>query len=183
MKRPRVCCGTCSRSAFPTYTLEQPLTKIKTKRQIKIKEYTMGSRDTDLRQALHKWRLDELKKNGWGGDHFFGPNRILPMSILNRVVDLAHECKLTSVQSLVDHTSWREANKYGEEILALVRTHAPPPNPIIHPPTPSFPSQSEPGQAVFGNVHNSNMQTPNKGRKICSKCQSPYHIGQCELEY
>ena len=138
----------------------------------------MGSRDTDLRQALQKWRLDELKKNGWGGDHFFGPNRILPMSIL---VDLAHECKLTSVQSLAEQTSWREANKYGEEILALVRTHAPPPM-IVHPPiipTPSFPSQSglEP---VLGNVSNSNMQTPNKGRKTCSKCQSPYHIGQCK---
>jgi hypothetical protein len=159
VKQPRVCCGTCRRSAFPSYTLESLPTKTKSKRQIKIKEYMMGSRDSDLRQALQNWRLKELKKNGWGGDHFFGSNRILPMSILNRVVDLAHECRLTSVQSLVEQTSWREANKYGEEILELVRIHAPPP--ITHTPTPSFPSQSSP---VLGNVSNSNMQTttPNK---------------------
>lgn len=86
----------------------------------------MEDRDHHLREDLIRWRKNQQVKKGFGGDVFFGPHRILSDQVLDYIVDLAHYSKITSIQVLGKQTLWKGTTKYGNDILALIRAHAPP---------------------------------------------------------
>lgn len=120
---PLVCCDVCQPGAVTLLGVSevtQPTTR--RKRKANIKPYTMELRDNDLQRLLSDWRTQQLKAEGLEDDTIFGPAVILPNSLLKRIVDLAHHFKITSIETLHEHTRWRYAYKYGDAVLNIILT-------------------------------------------------------------
>jgi hypothetical protein len=124
----RLCCRVCSPHSFTimsSHARTLPPKPTRSRRK-KIAKYSMEDRDHRLHDDLIRWRRDQQMKEGFGADIFFGPQRILSDQVLDRIVDLAHHSKIISIETLGEQTLWKGTLKYGKEILALIRAHAPP---------------------------------------------------------
>lgn len=89
-----------------------------------------------LKEALDRWRADELAREGFARDDFYGLQLIMSNEILQRIIDLAYSGKLTTVATLVEQTDWCEAPRFGEAILKVIRDTGPAPQkgktPVSH---------------------------------------------------
>jgi hypothetical protein len=101
----------------------------------------MNVHDIKLKAALKAWRTQQMEIE-FSGDDFFGPQLLLSDEILNRIVGLARNNKLTDIQSLNEQTDWRHTSKYGSAIIEMVKNCASPPPPPPLPPPSSAPSSS-----------------------------------------
>ncbi|KAG2365347.1 hypothetical protein BDR07DRAFT_1277187 [Suillus spraguei] len=57
----------------------------------------------------------------------FGATIIMPNAILDCIIDSAHHCKIQTIQDLKRETGWTDAEKFGDEVVVIVRAHAPMP--------------------------------------------------------
>ncbi|KAF5381621.1 hypothetical protein D9615_005404 [Tricholomella constricta] len=159
--------------SFVLVSLNHPAVKAtRGKRKVKADKYTMKPHDHGLKDALDAWRTKQLATD-FEGDDFFGPQMILSDDLLDRIVDLAHYCKIPDVEALLHQTSWRYASKYGPAIQELVFKYQPEPplapTPALIPPTTESASQAVP-------VTCSPLSLPTKKARLCSACGSFTHI-------
>lgn len=154
----------------------------------------MESRERDLRQALCHWREMKMIEEDLDGDDFFGPQIIMANKILDRIVDLAHHLKLTTIDSLTQQTNWCYSLDYGPEVIQIINTHLPPP-PAAHPP-PITSHLVEPVNApILASSNTTNIspapltsqtdisssatiaESAKRSARKCGSCESPLHIG------
>ena len=141
--------------------------------------------DHALQDSLEDWRESKTAAvYGWACLNDHGPSLVMPLSILDRIVDCAHHHKLQSTQDLKREMGWTDAEKFGDEIIVLVKLHAAPcSSPFVSTPlrnTPSSTGISTP------NVH-TDMPSPStpstslsllhinpkhSGTKRCIKCSA-----------
>ncbi|PPQ97754.1 hypothetical protein CVT26_001802 [Gymnopilus dilepis] len=160
----------------------EPPDKLKAKRKVNFKNYTMDSHDKSLADALDNWRVEQSKKDGVAEDDFFGAHFILCDEILNRIVSLAHHFKIPTLDDLAAQTSWCFAKDYGSDILKIVKvffSDTPTPNP---PTANNILGQSSltntPGPSASNPIDdgNANALIKEKRKRTCKNCGSESHI-------
>ncbi|KAI0072063.1 hypothetical protein K474DRAFT_1571894, partial [Panus rudis PR-1116 ss-1] len=76
-----------------------------------------------------EWRNNKAKQLCPAAYNRFGADIFLHTSLVERIVDLAHVFKLSSIQDLCEQTAWFHSEVHGAEIIALVQRHCPKPQP------------------------------------------------------
>ncbi|KAF9235830.1 hypothetical protein BU15DRAFT_77554 [Melanogaster broomeanus] len=168
-------------------------------RRSRLPKYTRERSDYNLDEALQDWREDKTAAVfGWAALNDLGPSLIMTNALLDRIIDCAHHHKIHTIQDLRKETSWMDIEKYGEEVVAIIRQHAAPlPSPFntvplrsgtglltaantptpsrtytIHPqPSTSINSPSTSDATSIGN-HLSSVQ---KQRVTCGNCGQEGH--------
>jgi ATP-dependent DNA helicase RecQ len=142
----------------------------------RIKDYTAGASDMNLRDALHNFRREVVQtKFGLACLKDMGPGVFMANEVLQRVVDCAHEYKIETKDDLAKETQWTGVHNHAADVIALIKTHRPKPLPTpLLTSTPLCPHLS--GLNQIAQVMPLSKSTP-KSRK-CSKCGSLSHI--CE---
>lgn len=149
----------------------------------------MNPQDFKLRHELDEWRQNQLVKEGFDEDDFFGPQYLMADDILNRIVDLAHHSQLPTVQVLLEQTEWANSTKYGADVLKIVHKYTiPAPSPLTTQPlnrtvAPSVSTSAKGPLQMASGPHRPEVLRPeaqkkeNKGGKKCRKCGATDHIG------
>jgi ATP-dependent DNA helicase RecQ len=184
VSQPMVCCDIHHPDHFSTYS--SPTDDISaTTRRSRIPKYKQEASDLALLDALYDWREEKtISIYGWAHLSDLGPSLVLPNSMLDRIVDCAHHRKIHSVLELKKETGWTDADRFGNEVVLLIQSLAPPgaspfamtplsrtpsaSNTIVLPPTPSTPS---PCLATTSNAP--------KRKNKCSACGQEGHNGEC----
>lgn len=119
------CCDTCEPFELRTSAeVSQTLTKATRKRKMNTKKISvedMSDRDNALKDALVAWRAQEMKNIGFSGKDFFGPQFVMSERILQRIIELAHESKLTNATVFVEQVQWCDSQIYADEILEIIQ--------------------------------------------------------------
>lgn len=93
-----------------------------------IKPYEPTPTTSALRKALFKWR-DECTVNVFNSTIFsdYSGHLILPLTILNRIVDCAQAGKLASLDNLKREITWKGDyfDQYGSTLLDIVHAYYP----------------------------------------------------------
>ncbi len=112
--------------------------------QAKAKYDRDEAKSTCLDTALCEWRKQEWAQKFpdrqtslWLGDWI-----VLPDSIIDDIIYLAHTNKLTSSESFVQLLDWDEHELYAPQLLPIVRKVFPPPAPPAPAPMPNFPENA-----------------------------------------
>jgi len=105
--------------------------------QVKVSAYTPLATDNTLKCALLDWR-DKTARARWSSNDF-GPDVLMHINIVSRIVDLAHARKLANVDKLKEQVPWSFAHEYGADIMAIISLHTPAPesSPFISTPLQS----------------------------------------------
>ncbi len=184
------CCDVCDPDAFRTseglHTHTKPTRKRKVHANTILAE-NMDGADVSLKNALHAWRVQELKNLGFGGEDFFGPQFVMSERVLQRVVELAHDSKIASSTSFIEQVQWCDSAKYADEIMGLVRSVYPInlPKPLTVLSSNSPLSQVPPSTQQFSSAHNAQglrvLDKENNPIEVrqrrCGKCKKVGHIG------
>lgn len=117
----------------------------------------------DMRQTL----ASELLPEGT----FLTPQCIMRDQLLQRIVDLAHDQKITTVTHLHEQITWGHLDTHAEAIICLIKTFCPPPNTAS--PFTTAPLQPS-AQRLSAATPAS--EAPKKQRN-CKKCGVPGHYG------
>ncbi|KAF8869618.1 hypothetical protein BD779DRAFT_1479631 [Infundibulicybe gibba] len=89
----------------------------------------MSAAELNLRDALEEWReAGTLERYGWTHLNDLGPTLIMPLGILNSIID--------------SETQWDGVDRYGDEIVALISRICPRPSVQTPLTTPMPPRQS-----------------------------------------
>jgi hypothetical protein len=115
----------------------------------------MGPQEFELRDALEEWR--ELMTRRVYGDstlNDYGPGVTMPDSVLDRIIDCAHQHKISTIDDLRKETKWSAADRFGSDVIAIVQRIIP--VPVLLPvfttatrPRQSLPSTSQSSQPVI----------------------------------
>lgn len=131
--------------------------------------YTQGPVEVGLRAALVTLRLqladDYINRNG-----FMTPQALMSTKLLDRIVDLAHYGKLSTLPNYHAQVTWGFNDVYGPHIFALVQQ--------FHPAPSSTPFTTEPLQ-TSGQTSNQppTASTTTKTQRKCKLCAAPGHYG------
>ncbi|KIJ15265.1 hypothetical protein PAXINDRAFT_77373 [Paxillus involutus ATCC 200175] len=72
------------------------------------------------------WENKTAAVFGWAALSDLGPSLLMTNALLDRIIDGAHHHKIHTIQDLWKETSWTDSEKYGEEVLTIIRQHAAP---------------------------------------------------------
>ncbi|KAG2074483.1 hypothetical protein BDR04DRAFT_1007874, partial [Suillus decipiens] len=118
-------------------------------------KYEMGPQEFELRDALEEWQ--ELMTRRVYGDstlNDYGPGVTMPDSVLDRIIDCAHQHKISTIDDLRKETKWSAADRFGSDVIAIVQCIIP--VPVLLPvfttamhPRQSLPSTSQSSQPVI----------------------------------
>ncbi|KAH9032209.1 hypothetical protein EDB84DRAFT_1270764, partial [Lactarius hengduanensis] len=122
------------------------------------------------------------------GNNMFGSQFIMTDEVLERIVDLAHYEQIDDLATLQSQVSWRNCDRWGPDILVIVKAHAPPVatpsratlRPAENLPGPSTGHQPSPTPGSVGAVA-SGSKPRAKSRYRCGSCGSTTHIGKPSL--
>jgi hypothetical protein len=139
------------------------------------KPYERGPPERNLRAALITMRC-ELFTTTLPEGTFLTPQALMSTKLVDRIVDLAHNQHLTTIEKLRDQISWCFLDTYGSRIMDLVRQFCPPPPPA------SSPLTTVPLQSVRATLSTSTSGTrastvPKKKRK-CGECGVEGHYSK-----
>ena len=124
--QPTVCCDIHDPSVFSLFEADVPRMSQTTQWSYGTK-YTQTEQDHMLGDAIHDWREEKTSAIfGWATLNDFGPCLVMPNSTLDCIVDCAHRNKIKTLQDLKKETGWTEADRLGNELIALIQRHIPP---------------------------------------------------------
>jgi hypothetical protein len=89
------------------------------------KLYTMNAQEQSLHAALIdlcNQLADEILPKG----SFLSLQTLFPTSLMDCILELAHDQKICTIKSLCDHISWAFLNSYGLKIFNLIQQFCPP---------------------------------------------------------
>lgn len=140
----------------------------------RLDEYQPGQRDFDVLWALHDFRRAKtLEGFGRAVLQDLGPSVIMHDDTVQRIVDAAHNGKISNVDQLIRETRWALAHTLGEEVLSILQR--------FYPVTAAKPfSTRKPLQPrIQVNDATSSTAGAEQGkRRKCSACNGEDHI--CE---
>ena len=84
----------------------------------------MSNTEKDLRTALVDMRR-KLANTRLGKCSFLAPQALMPTSLIDRIVGLAHERKLPTLEALRTQLTWAFLDSHGPEIISLVQQFCP----------------------------------------------------------
>jgi hypothetical protein len=121
------CCDLCHPDHFKLPADLGPYKKT-TRRvnQHKPKPFTMNASEQNLRAALIKMR-HELADTYLPKGSFLTPQSLMPTMLLDRIVGLAHDQKIPTIEALRDQITWAFLSTHDSVIMQLVNHHLPPP--------------------------------------------------------
>ncbi|KAI6003799.1 hypothetical protein EDD15DRAFT_2155988 [Pisolithus albus] len=190
---PPTCCDIHSPSDFSSYETCVPKATRATQRS-RLPKYTKDKYDYALETSLLDW-CDEKTAAvyGWACLNDDGPV-IMSDYTLDRIVDCAHHRKIETCQDLKRETGWMDSELYGDEVLSLIRRHAPPlPSVFISTPlgrgatssitTPTVAPLPQLQLPATSSIANSGSPLPitRKRASRCSACGQEGHNGECNL--
>ncbi|KAG1842096.1 hypothetical protein C8R48DRAFT_619786 [Suillus tomentosus] len=130
----------------------------------RLPKFQMTGSDFTLRTTLNNWREQKaISVYGWAHLNDFGATIIMPNAILDRIIDSAHHRKIQTVQDLKRETGWTDAEKFGDDVVVIVRAHAP---------TPFATNPLRPLTAVPHPIGGSSTR-----KNKCSACRQEGHNG------
>lgn len=92
---------------------------------MKVDPFEMSAQEEELRRALFRWR-DEVAKTQYLEYEQYGGDILLHHLVIDRIVGLAHEKKIRTVEELRTQTGWCFAPRYGAVVLEIIHKHCPP---------------------------------------------------------
>ncbi|KAH6892699.1 hypothetical protein BKA70DRAFT_1119271, partial [Coprinopsis sp. MPI-PUGE-AT-0042] len=180
----RLCCDIHNSPEFRRLSVPK-ITRPNAPARSKVESKRMDDKDSDLYSALDTWRENKtVEVYGWAALNDSGPMLVMPASILTRILDCARAGLLESKEpeDLRRETRWDEADRYGEDVLAIVHRIRPPvvPEPIRIPTPPPLPA-SIPTFTLTGYQGNNQAiteaQTEGRKQRSCTRCGTPGHNG------
>lgn len=93
------------------------------------KAFEMGLQDTALRAALVAMR-SQLATEKLGRRSFLSPQSLMSTQLLDRIVGLAHEHRISTLPALQEQITWAHLESYGNKIISLVNQFHPTPSPF-----------------------------------------------------
>ncbi|KAJ3768641.1 P-loop containing nucleoside triphosphate hydrolase protein [Lentinula raphanica] len=133
------CCDLCEPAYWPFSTNED--FGVKQTRMANPKAYDRGEKEKKLREILEKERYRWFMEN-YGQYALFGPTALWPDSVLDRIVDWAHENKLVHMDDFRKRMSWAFVDELGPRILELIKENYHYAPPIPKPRRPRHPLES-----------------------------------------
>ncbi|KAG2031717.1 hypothetical protein BDR03DRAFT_875382, partial [Suillus americanus] len=122
---PMVCCDIHHPDHFSAYSSPSGEPSLMSCRSC-IPKYTKDAPDLALQDALDDWcEQKTILTYGLSQLSDLGPSLVLPNCTLDRIVDCAHHRKITSTLNLKRETGWTDADRFGNEIIALIQRHTP----------------------------------------------------------
>lgn len=173
-----ICCELCTPDKFVDFArVDLPKNKQQPKRS-RIADYKADRTDFALEADLHAFRKARMIAVR-GSAHFrsYGAAYIMPDDFLKRIVDCAHFHKILTSEDLQKETRWHRVSTDGEDVLALIQKHRPPPPPSPSPLIPATPLRPHDSPTA-------NLGTPSTpSARQCSKCSQYGHIGVSFVDY
>jgi hypothetical protein len=179
---PEVCCDICHPDHYKIPVVEPSNKATRSKSKLNLKPYTRGPSEMSLQTALMDMRR-ELAAEIFGPHSFLTPQCIMSTKLLNRIVDLAHNQKITNIATLHEQVTWGYLDTHGTVILRLINQFCPPPinpsplNPLSLNMSPftTAPLQSHAQPTASSSSENlsSDVRVPKK--RNCKNCGIPGH--------
>ncbi|KAH7906213.1 P-loop containing nucleoside triphosphate hydrolase protein [Hygrophoropsis aurantiaca] len=173
-KVPRLCCDLCNPDAISQMVSkpsDSPPSIARAPAKVKVNAFEPSASEQELKAALFQWR-DEQATALFGQNDFYSPDMFLHHTLVNRIVSLAHEFKLSNVTDLLNQTQWSFATRHGAAILDLVNRFCPKPAPLS--PFVSTPlAQARLAIRVTlqqNQVDNSPLTKKTRAPSTCSRC-------------
>ena len=128
-----------------------------------------------LGDTIHDWREEKTSTIfGWAALNDFGPCLVMPNSTLDHIVDCAHRNKIETLQDLKKEMGWTEADRLGNELIALIQRHIPPrSSPLVSTPLSRQVSQG----SVLSSL---NLDSPSPLPRPTPIASAPV-VGPCQL--
>jgi hypothetical protein len=126
----------------------------------------MGANKLRLQSALielHK----QLAVERLGRGSFLSPQSLLLKTLLDRIVALAHDHKISTLNSLRKQISWGFINSHGPQIVELVNKHCPP---VLTSPFTMAPLQPHSTATASSSVANSLAGSHLRAKGKCGAC-------------
>lgn len=128
-----------------------------------------GPAETDLRNALVEFRR-ELVKEISPNTRFVTPQALLATELLDRIVDLAHHQRISTIDELRAQITWGFTNTHGHHVVNLAQQFCPPPvlsTPFTRDPLQQASQGVSTTRAISG--------TKQKVQRACKECGEPGH--------
>lgn len=135
-----LCCDICNSAHFAELFISPtPVKPTRAPNRSSVKAYGTTAMDKDLKDGLRIWRheqalamLGKMKVRKWGVILFMSDE------IVQRIVDCAHDGKISTAGHITKETHWRcdYVDQCAVSLLAVIAAHAPQPPPIA-PPAPA----------------------------------------------
>ncbi|KAH8982246.1 hypothetical protein EDB86DRAFT_372749 [Lactarius hatsudake] len=97
---------------------------------VKARRYELTDADVRLKIALQDWRRNQYLSTV-GYEDMYGPQLIMTDDILERFVELAHFEEVSDLASIHVQVSWRYIDRWGAQVLDIIKTHIPPGPPSL----------------------------------------------------
>ena len=179
-KVPLICCDVCHNdqvlALVPRRNDNLPQRSRKP-RQIKVSPFRMSTPEERLRHALYEWR-NSMAMTKYVASERYGGDILLHHEVIDKIVGLAHEKKISTVHDLQTHTSWCFTPKYGLDIVDIIRQHCPPTTMLPSPFT------NMPREEVSTSTSNSGPNIATKHSRAsptCSVCGDTGHRSKSDL--
>ena len=138
-RRAEFCCDLCHPEHFTAHLNVSPYKKPPRRvNKCKTQLFAMSADEQNLRVALIQMR-HELAAEHLSKHSFIAPQALMSTALLDRIVALAHERKLPTIDSLRDQIPWAFLDSHGPRVMELVNTHIPAPLPSLFTTVPLAP--------------------------------------------
>lgn len=173
------CCDIChpAHFQFPPAALNDKPSK-STKKHMS-KPYGRELPERNLRTALITMRR-ELFTTTLPEGTFLTPQSLMSTKLVDRIVDLAHDQYLTSVEKLRDQVVWCFLDTHGSCIIDLVRQFCPPPPPPTSSPFTTVPLQSA-RATMNASTSGAGASTAPKKKRKCGECGVEGHYSKFRI--
>ena len=140
---PTICCDLHHPTAFSLYNSDISTTQHNPQCS-RLQKVMKNKYDYTLQDTLEDWWESKTTAvYGWACLNDHGPSLVMPLSILDQIVDCTHHHKLQSAQDLKWEMGWTDVEKFGDEIIVLVKLHAAPcSSPFVSTPLRNMPSST-----------------------------------------
>ncbi|KAL4260460.1 hypothetical protein AB1N83_009629 [Pleurotus pulmonarius] len=171
---PSLCCDLHNPAILAEFDVQEEKRHRTSNRSRIAPKEKMDPSDLRLQKALEEWRQAKTAAQ-FSAAHLrdFGPALIMPNKVLDRIVACASAEKLSTPADLERETRWSKATTYGNEILEVIREHAPKPPPPLFANTPLQRSLSTATGPPLG--QDTHSKAPRKQRH-CGACGQVGHI-------
>jgi superfamily II DNA/RNA helicase len=133
--------------------------------------------DIPLLEGLENWREHKTEEEyGWAALEDIGPTLAMSNDVLNRIIACARHFKIQSVEDLKKETKWIKAEKWGNEVVALILQKRPPPPPSLPPLTTNAPLVQIQNNAM-GTLLPSETTPKQRAPVRCGRCRATGHNG------
>ncbi len=123
----QVCCDACHPEAFVRSVSSEHVPKAtRAKRKMNVPSCPSPTYSRELTAALDRWRREQLAREGFAAEDFYGLQLLMSNKILRRIIDLAYSGRLTSASVLAEQTDWCGAYTFGDAILGIINDVGPP---------------------------------------------------------